>query len=218
MTWIERFLNLFQTDVEIPYRHDIDLSNETINNGSPQEPDYDYLWSTSAIDQESNNKVAQACTLIESYKSVYEQVAKKVNLPWQFIGCLHYREASCRMQLNIHNGQPINIKTTIVPKGRGPFNSWTESAVDAITFMKFKTLDHSIPNLLLMSEKFNGLGYRKRGMYSPYVWSGTNHSTEKGKYTSDGKFNPNATESQLGVACLMIHLSKSKEVENGSSH
>src|SRR5258705_10572295 len=62
------------------------------------------------------------------------------NIPWWFIGVTHYREAGFdksgnpRWDTCLGNGQALNRKTTIVPKGRGPFNSWEEGAVDALVY------------------------------------------------------------------------------------
>ena len=75
----------------------------------------------------------------------------------------------------MHNGDPLPGPTTHVPKGRGPFISWEAAAIDAL---KYDGLDKikldSIEACLIMAEKFNGLGYRNKGEYSPYVWAGTN--------------------------------------------
>ena len=52
------------------------------------------------------------------------------------------------------------------------------------------------------AERYNGLGYRNKGLPSPYVWAGTDKYTS-GKYVADGVFDPNYVDQQLGVM-LMI--------------
>ncbi len=54
-------------------------------------------------------------------------------------------------------------------------------------------------------ERYNGLGYYHKGLPSPYVWSGTDQYV-KGKYVADGVFDPNAVDSQLGCAGLLLTM------------
>ena len=54
-------------------------------------------------------------------------------------------------------------------------------------------------------ERYNGLGYRNRGLPSPYLWSLSGHY-ERGKFVADGKFDSEAESKQCGgatpVRCL----------------
>ncbi len=54
-------------------------------------------------------------------------------------------------------------------------------------------------------EMYNGPGYAKRGLPSPYIWAGTNQYA-KGKYIADGHFDPNAVDHQLGCAGLIARM------------
>jgi hypothetical protein len=65
--------------------------------------------------------------------------------------------------------------------------------------------DWSIPGMLFQFERFNGFGYRSRGIYSPYLWSFSNHY-KKGKFTSDGVYDPNAVSKQIGAAVLLRRM------------
>ncbi len=52
------------------------------------------------------------------------------------------------------------------------------------------------------AEHYNGLGYRNKGLASPYVWSGTT-TYKGGKYVADGQFSASAFDKQLGVAVML---------------
>lgn len=138
-------------------------------------------------------------------KARYQAVEKLTGVPWQFIAVTHEREGSQKWTTYLGNGQSLTRKTTIVPKGRGPFKSWEAGAVDALVNCgpyAAKNKDWSIGGTLEMLEKYNGLGYAKRGLPSPYVWAGTNQYI-KGKYVADGVFDANHVDKQLGCAGLL---------------
>jgi lysozyme family protein len=59
--------------------------------------------------------------------------------------------------------------------------------------------------MLTQLEEYNGLGYAARGVPSPYVWSGTDQY-RSGKYVRDGVYDPNAVDSQLGCAGLLMAM------------
>ena len=116
-------------------------------------------------------------------------------------------ECEQNFSLYLGNGQSLSQVTTIVPKGRGPFPNFTTGAIDAIDLAGIdKVTDWSIGNVLYILEGYNGFGYEKyHNMPSPYLWSGSNHYS-KGKYTSDGKFDPEAVSQQIGIALLLKNL------------
>lgn len=138
-------------------------------------------------------------------KARYQAVEKTTGVPWWFIAVVHEREASQNWNTQLGQGDPLNKKSTHVPKGRGPFNTWEEGAVDALVNcapFASKNTDWTPGGALTMLEKYNGLGYFNRGLPSPYVWAGTDQYV-KGKFVADGVFDPNAVDQQLGCAGLM---------------
>lgn len=164
-------------------------------------------------------------------KARYETVAATManGIPWWFIGIAHFMEAGAFKNpflYHLHCGDPLTARTVHVPKGRPIFNpkngtqppsiqnpyTWEESALDALKLSGYdKIKDWSIGNCLWLWEKFNGTGYRKRGMLSPYVWSYTTlYGTPPniGKFVADGKFDPNAVSKQAGTAAILkaLHL------------
>jgi lysozyme family protein len=54
-------------------------------------------------------------------------------------------------------------------------------------------------------ESFNGFGYRRHGLASPYLWSGTSLYL-RGKYVSDGRFDPLALDGQLGCCAILKRM------------
>src|SRR5690554_2342399 len=153
---------------------------------------------------------AQAERIIAS-RARYEAVSKATGVPWDVIGVIHYRESSLNFAGVLHNGQKIigtGKKTTLVPKGRGPFSTWEQAAIDALTNCHphlAKNKDWSLGTTLDLLEKYNGLGYRNRGLPSPYLWAGTDQY-QKGKYVADGKYDANHVDQQLGVAAILMKL------------
>lgn len=141
-------------------------------------------------------------------KAIYQQIEKTTGVPWVFIAASHYRESSQDFSTNLAQGDPWNQVSTHVPKGRGPFKSFVEAAVDALVNCSpyaARNKDWSLPALLTYLEEYNGLGYANHGIPSPYLWSGTNIYS-KGKYVADGRFDPNVVDKQLGCAGLIMTM------------
>ena len=143
-------------------------------------------------------------------KTRYQGVAVQTGVPWFVIAVIHERESSQNFFRSLAQGDPWNRVSTHVPKGRGPFPSWEAAAVDALVICPphaAKWKDWSPGGTMTLLEQYNGLGYAKRGLPSPYVWSGTDQYAN-GKYVADGVFDPNAVDKQLGCAGLIMALQK----------
>ncbi|RDJ05085.1 hypothetical protein [Rhizobium grahamii] len=80
-----------------------------------------------------------------------------------------------------------------------------------------KVTDWSLPNILFLWHRYNGVTneYSKRGIPSPYLWSGS-QLYKKGKYVADRKFDPEAVSKQVGAAVLLRTLLELKAIEIGS--
>lgn len=141
-------------------------------------------------------------------KQRYQAVESKTGVPWYFIAVAHERESSQDWTASLAQGDPWNRVSVHVPKGRGPFKSWEDAAIDALTncaTYAARNKDWSIGSLLTALESYNGLGYAERGRPSPYIWSGTDQYVS-GKYVADGVYNPNAVDQQLGCAGLLLAM------------
>jgi lysozyme family protein len=153
------------------------------------------------------DKVA-ARLVVATAKTRYQNVATTTKVPWFIIAVIHEREASQSWKANLAQGDPWNKPSIHVPKGRGPFSSWEEAAVDALKNCEpyaAEWKDWTAGGALTLLEEYNGLGYAVRGRPSPYVWASTDQYT-KGKYVADGHYDPNAVDHQLGCAALLIRM------------
>lgn len=132
-------------------------------------------------------------------------------VPWYFIACVHYLECSFSFKKHLHNGDPLTGYTVHVPAhrpkvGHAPPFTFEESAVDAIKLMKYDQVTNwSLPFILLKLEGYNGFGYNRKGIRTPYLWSFSNHYT-KGKYVKDGVYDADAVSSQLGAAVILKRM------------
>lgn len=179
-------------------------------------------WNNCHVPADKGPAFKKVADRIIANKAIYQEIEKETGVPWWFIGVVHYRESNLDMSTNIANGQAFNRKTTIVPKGRGPFASFKEAAIDALTNCApyaAKNKDWTPGGAMTMFEKYNGLGYANKGLPSPYVWAGTDQYAS-GKYVSDGVYNPNTVDSQLGCAGIVKFLgvySNSGAITGGAS-
>ena len=170
-------------------------------------PDYQHLYDTMIINPAKMDAVGLIIDHINKNKTIYEEVTAATSVPWYVTAVLHYREASFNFHSHLHNGDPLTARTTHVPVGRPttgtpPF-TWQESATDALIYQGLnKVKDWSIPNMLAKIERYNGVGYQKRGLLSPYLWSWCGYYVA-GKYVADGKFNPTTVDQQCGCAVLL---------------
>lgn len=138
-------------------------------------------------------------------KPRYQAVEKRTGVPWPFIAVTHQREASQNWKTQLGQGDPLDRVSTHVPKGRGPFATWEDGAYDALVNCSpfaARNKDWSIGGTLAMLEQYNGLGYFRRGVPSPYLWAGTDQYSA-GKYVADGVYDPNHVDRQPGCANLL---------------
>lgn len=141
-------------------------------------------------------------------KARYLTVERISGVPWPFIAVTHQRESSQRWDRSLAQGDPWNRVSTHVPKGRGPFSSWEDAAIDALAGcapFAARNKDWSVGGMLTMLERYNGVGYANKGLPSPYVWSGTDQY-QRGKYIRDGVFDANTVDVQLGCAGLLLAM------------
>jgi len=145
------------------------------------------------------------------YLDQYQAVLDRIGVPVVVQATICEREDSNDFSKNPAQGDPWNARSVHDPKGRGPFPSWVEAAIDA-----FHECDHlddnsapwSLPYACWKWEAYNGFGYRARGLRTPYVVGGTNLQ-QPGKFTADDKFDFQETDVQIGclpIAMRMIEL------------
>ena len=109
-----------------------------------------------------------------AHQEAYRAVGAELGIPWWFVGIIHALESSFDFDCHLHNGDPLTGRTVRVPAGRPdagepPF-TWHESAVDALCGQGLSGRgDWSLGAALDRFERYNGLGYRRRGRPSPYL-------------------------------------------------
>jgi lysozyme family protein len=173
---------------------------------------YQHLFDTCAIRRGKYEAVDRCVQRILNGRTTYESIETVTGVPWYFTGILHNMESDCNFSRHLHNGDPLTARTVQVPRGRPlsgtpPF-TFSESAADALTMKRLSsTSDWTIPGMLYSLEKYNGFGYRTRGIPSPYLWGASYHYS-KGKYVADGIFDPQAVTQQIGAAVLLRRMSE----------
>lgn len=180
-------------------------------------PKYAGYWNEMVINP---SRVAEFTTEAEvaiKNKLTYQQIssATKSRVPWPMIAVIHRRESNASFNTYLGNGQSLTRRTTIVPKGRGPFtnhlpdmNAFVMGGIDAIQIEGWDDVfDWRLEKQLYYCMLFNGAGYEMRGIPSPYVWGGTNVQ-KPGKYVADGVFNATVMDTQPGCAPMLQMISK----------
>lgn len=157
---------------------------------------------------------------IIKYKPRYLLIGSSLNIPWQWVGCIHMMESGGNFECHLHNGDPLTDRTVHAPVGRPeqgepPF-TWHTSALDALVTRGLMDLPvWDIPVMLYEAERWNGFGYRNRHVNSPYLWAGSMHY-EKGKYTKDCAWDPLAQSKQVGVAVMLKRLQQFESLDGPS--
>ncbi len=151
------------------------------------------------------------------HQVLYEKIGNELDIPWYFIAAIHNLECGLRFDRHFHNGDLLTKRTIHVPKGRPPVGNppftFEESAIDALTLEGFANKPSwTLPLMLFGLEKFNGFGYRRKGINSPYLWSFSNHY-ESGKFVADGEFSLTAVSAQCGGATLFKRMEEQALIE-----
>jgi lysozyme family protein len=138
-------------------------------------------------------------------------------MPWWFVAIVHFMEGGGKFTKHLHNGDPLTARTVNVPKGRpvmgkAPF-SWEESAIDAINYMEgqnkiLEGIKRQVGSgiCLLKFEAYNGMGYRTKGINSPYLYSATLSFTPLANMLRITNSTPTLVSKQPGVIPLMKAL------------
>lgn len=141
-------------------------------------------------------------------KATYQQIERLTGVPWYFAALCHYRESNFDFDTYLGNGETLHRATTLVPKGRGPFATFVDGAVDAFRIENFVGAhDWGIARILFRLEAFNGFGYHAKGCNSPYLYGGSTlygpPEARAGKFVRDHVFDSNHVDSQLGTAVIL---------------
>lgn len=176
-------------------------------------------WAVAKLTRSSEYKSPLGpVTRILAAQNRYERVQAMTGVDWRFVGCTHYRESNLNFNTQLGQGDPLHSVSIHVPKGRGPFNTFEDGAYDALVKCApyaARIKDWTLPGMLTVLEMYNGLGYARKGLPSPYVWSGTDQY-HSGKYIRDGVYDPDVVDKQLGVAGILLLLPASQKATQPS--
>lgn len=174
-------------------------------------PEYIKLFATCEIRPEKEEEVVDFVSHVLAGQTQYVEAEKETGVPWFVISLLHGLEAGFSFHTHLHNGDSLNRKTVNVPQNRplhDPPYTWLDSAVDALKYDGFTTWTRwDVPGILYKIESYNGWGYRKHGIHSPYLWSYSNHY-ESGKYIADGVWSSTAVSKQVGAATALRYMTE----------
>ncbi len=149
---------------------------------------YEQLFQKCEINEDKIEAANSIVDRILANEERYRKAQNKSNVPWSVIGVIHSLESSLNFNTHLHNGDPLSRKTVQVPAGRPPGNppfSWEDSAADALSLDKLNLWQEwTFAGALFILERYNGAGYHKRGIHSPYLWSFSNNY-KKGKFVAE---------------------------------
>jgi lysozyme family protein len=173
--------------------------------------EYSRLWQGMKIHDDKVRFIDKIASRLIANKSRYQAVANVTTVPWFVIATVHEREASGNFHCHLHNGDPLGARTRHVPSGRPPPPAqppftWEQSAADALALDGLSAVGNwSIERACYEIELYNGFGYRRHGIHSPYLWSFSNNYVS-GKYAYDGQWSASAVDAQCGVMPLIARL------------
>lgn len=175
-------------------------------------PHYAQQIASMKIDPKRLGDLDEACNTLLKQKSAYQLLSNRTpnRVPVAFLMAIAYREMSGNTHCFLGNGQSLSQRTTIVPKGLGPWlqpypENFVQGGLLALHIDGSDLVTQwSVPRAAYESEALNGWGYLGHGIPSPYVFGGTNIQ-QKGKYTSDGHFEL-VTDNQLGTMAIIERL------------
>ncbi len=170
--------------------------------------EYRRLFDTLTVRDEYTDKANWHLAMMRKSRERYETVGSSVGVPWYFIAVIHALEASFNFRAHLHNGDyPLSARTRQVPAGYPkvwlPPVDWASSAKDALKLLRFTgQSDWGLERTLYRLEAYNGFGYRKTNVPTPYLWSLSTHY-ERGKFVADGSFSMKAKSQQCGAAVML---------------
>lgn len=172
--------------------------------------EYDRMFAEARLTSARLPEIDTARARVLTHRERYQAVERETGFPWWLTGVIHGLEAAHGFDRHLHNGDPLTARTARVPAGRpvrgAPPFTWEESAADAVRYMGLDRIgDWPLARQLYELERYNGFGYRHRGLPSPYLWAGTDRYL-KGKYVADGVYDANAVSRQIGAAAILKRM------------
>jgi len=165
---------------------------------------YTHLWADCLIQPARLTAATKVAGILDDaqHKPRYQAVAQATGVAWWVIAAIHCRESGADFKTQLWQGDPLNARSVHDPKGKGPYSSWEQCAIEAIKANNpGEEQVQTPPKACWFAENYNGWGYQQHGTNSPYVWAATNWQ-QPGKYTSDHHWDAAAQDTQLGCAAI----------------
>jgi lysozyme family protein len=163
------------------------------------------MWDAMVTNPNRRAEFHELARFAVAHKEKYQNVEAETGVPWSMVAVIHRRESSADFTCYLGNGQSLRIRTTLVPRGRGPFPDFVAGAVDALKIDQLTNQrDWRLEKQLFFLTAFNGWGY---GCNSPYIWGGTNQQ-KIGKYVQDRVYDPHVWDKQPGCAPMLAEIEK----------
>lgn len=179
--------------------------------GTPPPVDQTARWKEALVSPKYRMALDVEMALYQRTKPRYEviQAMRPNGVPAPILFCLHYRESDNDFRCSLAQGDSLMHRSRNVPRGRLPDKeppyTWEQCAIDAVYVvdrLDLKDWSH-LGTALSAIVSYNGTGYDRRGVPSPYLWAATNQYVS-GKFVSDGRYSSTAVDKQLGCAALLI--------------
>lgn len=174
-------------------------------------PRYAKYWDAMTINGGRVQAFTDEAQFAINNKVTYQVLESKTRVPWQMLACIHRRESDANFKTYLGNGQPLTLRTTEVPVGRGPFigpNAFIDGGVDAINIEGWGSItDWRLEKQLYYMLLFNGVGSEAWGHPSSYIWGGTNIQ-QPGKWIRDHVWSSTVMDPQPGCAPLLWMIAK----------
>lgn len=190
------------------------------------EAQYQNFWNQCSIIPKFQAQAKTEVAWALKNKSRFETVGAYFKMPWPVVANLNRMEMGLNFEGTLLNGDPWNKVTVRYPKGRGPWSSWEEAAIEAIESeakgwnFKLESWKWDLGGTFFYLNAWNGFTHAQAEgkdivppYASPYIYSGTPFY-EKGKRVerlgSDGKyhgsFDKNLVSQQLGCMAFLKAL------------
>lgn len=174
-------------------------------------PEYASLLQTMQVRPERMIEVDRVAKKLLSglYWPRYKAVQDANGVPGVWTAPVDERESGANARRALGQGDPWGEVSTHVPRGFGPFKSWSDAAIfyEHYDHVDDVTKVWSWPYACWKWEGWNGFGPRARGIHTGYLWGGTNHY-DVGKYVADRKWDPTYKDMQLGVVPVAVRMAQ----------
>ena len=123
-------------------------------------PVYAKQWDKTAVKPDRTADIRRAAARLVAAKDRYLKAEKLTGVPWYMIAALHWRESSGNFKTQLAQGDPLNRRSTHVPRDRGPFKTWEDGAYDALVTLKRFNRVKSGASMSIASKALRVLGLR----------------------------------------------------------